>query len=56
MSDAHPTMRRCNFFLPRQIIDALRAKSDKTGQSMSELIRQALVRYLGLDRHNDTAG
>lgn len=44
-------MRRCNFFLPKQITEALKAKADRTGLSMSELLRQALVNYLEIDKN-----
>lgn len=39
-------MKRYNFFLPEQIVDALRAKAESTGLTMSELIRQALTEYI----------
>ncbi len=42
-------MTRRNFFLPDQIFDALKAKAEHSGLSMSELLRQALIRYLELD-------
>ena len=42
-------MTRRNFFLPDQIFTALKERADKTGLSMSELLRQALIKYLELD-------
>jgi hypothetical protein len=36
-------MKRYNFFLPEQIVDALRKEAQRTGLTMSELIRRILA-------------
>ena len=36
-------MKRYNFFLPEQVVAALRAEAERTGLTMSELIRRILV-------------
>ena len=40
-------MKRYNFFLPEQIVDALRKEAERTGVTMSELIRRILMDGLG---------
>lgn len=42
-------MKRYNFFLPDDIIAALRKESERTGATMSELIRRILTE--GLKKH-----
>jgi predicted DNA-binding protein len=39
-------MKRFNFFLPEQIIAALKLLSEKTGISVSEHLRRAIESYL----------
>lgn len=39
-------MKRLNFFLPEQVIEALQALSEKTGLTVSEHIRRAIDAYL----------
>lgn len=39
-------MKRHNFFLPAEIVEALKAKAEAEGVTMAELIRQALQQYL----------
>lgn len=39
-------MKRANFFLPEQLIERLKALSEKTGLSVAELIRRAADEYL----------
>jgi hypothetical protein len=36
-------MKRYNFFLPEQVVAALRAEAERTGLTMSELIRRILI-------------
>jgi plasmid stability protein len=36
-------MKRYNFFLPEQVVDALRKEAERTGLTMSELIRRILT-------------
>jgi metal-responsive CopG/Arc/MetJ family transcriptional regulator len=43
-------MKRSNFFLPEQITAELAALSKRTGVSMSEHLRNALVQYLKAQR------
>ena len=40
-------MKRYNFFLPEQIVDAPRKEAERTGVTMSELIRRILMDGLG---------
>jgi hypothetical protein len=42
-------MKRHNFFLPEQLLDALREEAKRTGVTMSELIRRILAD--GLKKH-----
>lgn len=39
-------MKRINYFLPEQQIEALKKLSEKTGLSVSELIRRAIDAFL----------
>jgi hypothetical protein len=36
-------VKRYNFFLPEQVVDALRKEAERTGLTMSELIRRILT-------------
>lgn len=47
-----PNMTRRNFFLPDPIFDALQTKANKTGTTMSEHLRAALIAYLKLDEQD----
>jgi hypothetical protein len=47
-NDAKPMHRR-NFFLSDVIYDALVAKAQKSGTTMSEHLRAALIQYLKID-------
>ncbi len=44
-----------NLRLREELEVALREKSEQTGRSQQELIREALERYLGLDNPRDTS-
>lgn len=46
-------MKRHNFFLPTEVVEALKARAASEGVTMAELIRQALQRYL--DEHKKVA-
>lgn len=39
-------MTRHNFFLPAELVAEMKAYSERTGVSMSELVRRALQAYL----------
>lgn len=39
-------MKRYNFFLPEQLVDALRQEADRTGLTISEIIRKVLSIYV----------
>ena len=39
-------MKRTNFYYPEQMLERLKALSEKTGTSVSELIRRAIEAYL----------
>lgn len=39
-------MKRTHIFLPEQVVDALKALSQKTGLSVAEHIRRAIDEYL----------
>ena len=39
-------MKRYNFFLPEEIVEALRKESERTGATISELIRRILAEGL----------
>jgi hypothetical protein len=39
-------MKRINFYLPITILERLKEKSRETGYSASELVRQALEKFL----------
>jgi len=39
-------MKRTNFFLPEQLIERLKARSESTGLSVAEIVRRAIDEYL----------
>lgn len=39
-------MKRYNLHLPEELLEALRAESKRTGATVSELIRRAVMEYL----------
>jgi hypothetical protein len=39
-------VKRCNFFLPPQIISAIKSIAETTGLSLSEIVRHALINYI----------
>jgi hypothetical protein len=39
-------MQRTNFYIPIQLLQRLKAKAKESGYSASELVRQALERFL----------
>lgn len=39
-------MKRCNFFLPPEMVTSLQAKTKETGVPMSEFVRRAIAEYL----------
>jgi len=39
-------MQRLNFFIPSQLLSALRSLSEKTGLKVSDLIRRSIEEYL----------
>lgn len=39
-------MKRYNLHLPEELIEALRLESKRTGATVSELIRRAVLEYL----------
>lgn len=43
---SNENMKRINFMLPPQMLDALGAKAREDGRTVSEHIRQALTEYL----------
>ena len=44
-------MKRINFCFPEQLIEKLKSLANKTGLTMSEIIRRALDDYF--DKHKD---
>jgi metal-responsive CopG/Arc/MetJ family transcriptional regulator len=41
-----PPMKRTNLYLPTQLLIRLKDKARETGYSVSELVRQAIERFL----------
>jgi predicted DNA-binding protein len=39
-------MKRTNFYLPTQLLNRLKDKARETGYSVSELVRQAIEKFL----------
>jgi hypothetical protein len=39
-------MKRYNFFLPEQLVDSLRKEAERSGLTISEIIRKVLTVYV----------